>query len=486
MSPAEDLAKPARRPIRQWGTFALGPIVGVAVWFMLRSMSSVEPVAASVAMLCVWMALWWMTEAVPLELTALLPMLVLPLTGLYGDDAMMKACQPYAHESVYFFLGGFGLGLAIEKTELHRRGALMLLRCAGSNAGVVVAAFMASTAMLSMWMNNTATTMLMLPLATSVIATKSDRRFASSLLIGVAYAASIGGMSTLVGTAPNIFFAGFLKDQGIEIGFLPWMAIACPVSLTLLVGCWVWMVKVLWPMPDLKIEIPPDWVEGWKSQPHWSLHQRVTMGIFLTVAAAWMLRDPILWATEGKAIHAWMEPINDAWIAMGSLALLLIFPVGEPVLRWSDVERIPWGVLLLFGGGMSLAKAISTSGLDENIAQVASLFGNVPAWLLLAMVVVLVIVISELASNIATATTMLPILMSAAPSLGLEPLMLLSAAVLASSCGFMMPVATPPNTMVFALKRFPVRDMLLAGLGVNLLSVIAIVVFVLWFLPMVT
>jgi sodium-dependent dicarboxylate transporter 2/3/5 len=442
-----------------------------------------EPVAASIAMLCVWMAVWWMTEAVPLELTALLPMLVIPITGLYTEDAMMKACAPYAHESVYFFLGGFGLGLAIEKTELHRRGAMVLLRLAGSEAQVVIAAFMACTAMLSMWMNNTATTMLMLPLATSVIATKSDKRFATSLLIGVAYSASIGGMCTLVGTAPNIFFAGFLKDQGLQIGFLSWMAVALPIGMVLLVGAWFWMVKILWPVDGLKIEIPHEWLEAWNSQPGWTSHQRTVLIIFGAVASAWMLRDPLLWWSEGSQVHAWLLAINDPWIAMCSMALLLVFPIGNPVLGWSDVERIPWGVLLLFGGGMSLSKAISASGLDLDIARSAAVFGSVPPWLMLALVVILVIVVSEMASNLATATTMLPILMSAAPSLGIEPLMLLSAAVLASSCGFMMPVATPPNTMVFALKRFPVRDMLLAGLGVNILSVLAIVAVVLWILP---
>jgi sodium-dependent dicarboxylate transporter 2/3/5 len=471
--------------LRHWGFFAFGPSVGLIVYVFLRAMADMEPVAASIAMLCVWMAIWWMTEVVPLELTALLPMLVLPLTGLYSSDAMMKACAPYAHESVYFFLGGFGLGLAIEKTELHRRGALVLLRLAGTDAQIVVAAFMGCTALLSMWMNNTATTMLMLPLATSVIATKSDKRFATSLLIGVAYAASIGGMSTLVGTAPNIFFTGFLKDNGLEIGFLPWMAFAFPTALVILSGAWIWMVKILWPMHGLQIEIPREWVEAGESQPGWTSHQRMVLMIFGVVAVAWISRDPLLWATQNTPIHAWLQAINDPWIAMCSLALLLVFPIGNPVLQWSDVERIPWGVLLLFGGGMSLSKAISASGLDGHIAKAAEVFGFLPSWLLLVMVVVLVILVSEMASNIATATTMLPILMSAAPTLGIDPLMLLTAAVLASSCGFMMPVATPPNTMVFALKRFPVRDMLLAGLGVNILSVVAIVVFVMWVLPLV-
>lgn len=476
----------SQRSFWKLALFLCGPALGLIAYGLLRSVTPVEPVAASIAMLCVWMAVWWMTEAVPLELTALLPILIIPLTGLYPDDGMMKACAPYAHENVYFFLGGFGLGLAIEKTELHRRGALMLLRFAGSDAQIVVAVFMASTALLSMWMNNTATTMLMLPLATSVIATKPDKRFATSLLIGVAYAASIGGMSTLVGTAPNIFYAGFLREQNLQMGFLPWMAFAFPIAVVILVGAWLWMVKFLWPMNGLKIEIPQEWVAAWKSDPGWTVHQKVTLIIFGVVAAAWMLRDPILWISDGSWLHAWLSAINDPWIAMASMALLLIFPLGDPVLHWSDVERIPWGVLLLFGGGMSLAKAISSSGLDNHIAQMAKVFGTVPPWLMLTLVVILVILVSEMASNLATATTMLPILMSAAPSLGIEPLMLLSAAVLASSCGFMMPVATPPNTMVFALKRFPVKDMLLAGFGVNILSVVAIVVFVMWVLPLVS
>jgi len=460
-----------------------GPAIGVLLFFVLRSQTDMQVPAAAVAMLSVWMALWWMTEAVPLELTALLPMLLLPLTGLYPENAMMKACAPYAHESVYFFLGGFGLGLAIEKTELHRRGALLLLRFAGSDAGVVVGAFMLCTAMLSMWMNNTATTMLMLPLAMSVIATEPDRRFGTSLLLGVAYAASIGGMSTLVGTAPNIFFAGFLSQNGLEISFLRWMAIALPISITLLIGAWIWMVKILWPMPGLRVRIPEEWVDQWHAAPGWNRHQRVTMMVFLLAASFWMFREPILYLTNGTSIHPWLASVNDAWIAMASLALLLIFPTGQAVLNWSDVERIPWGVLLLFGGGMSLSNAISASGLDLHIAQAASLLEGTPPWLLVACIVILILLISEMASNLATATTMIPILMSAAPALGMDPLLLLSATVLASSCGFMMPVATPPNTMVFAMKRFPVRDMLLAGAGVNVLSVVAILVFVTWLLP---
>jgi sodium-dependent dicarboxylate transporter 2/3/5 len=429
------------------------------------------------------MAIWWMTEPVALELTALLPMLVIPLTGLYPKDAMMKACAPYANESVYFFLGGFGLGLAIEKTQLHRVGAMVLLRYAGTNASRVVGAFMLATAGLSMWINNTATTMLMLPLAMSVIATTNHPSFSKSLLIGIAYAASIGGMGTLVGTAPNIYFAGYLKENGMEIGFREWMFIAMPVVFVLLMGCWIWMVWILWPMRGVSVEIPSAWVEMQKERTAWNSQQRTALIVFGVAAALWVFREPMMGLVQGRVIEDWLGAINDPWIAMAALACMLVFPLGAPVLEWKDVETIPWGVLLLFGGGLSLSTAISASGLDVQIGNVASMLQGIPGWLVIVCVVVLVIAISEMASNIATATTMIPVLAGAAPAMGLDPIILLSATVLASSCGFMMPVATPPNTLVFAQKKFPVRDMLMAGFGVNLLAVIAIPPAVIWIMP---
>jgi len=460
-----------------------GPIAAMLTTFWMMQYPSIPPEAARVAGLCIWMAIWWMTEPVALELTALLPMLVIPLTGLYPKDAMMKACAPYANESVYFFLGGFGLGLAIEKTQLHRVGAMVLLRYAGTNASRVVGAFMLATAGLSMWINNTATTMLMLPLAMSVIATTNHPSFSKSLLIGIAYAASIGGMGTLVGTAPNIYFAGYLKENGMEIGFREWMFIAMPVVFVLLIGCWIWMVWILWPMRGVSVEIPSAWVEMQKERTAWNAQQRTALIVFGVAAALWVFREPMLGLVQGRVIEDWLGAINDPWIAMAALACMLVFPLGAPVLEWKDVETIPWGVLLLFGGGLSLSTAISASGLDVQIGNVASMLQGIPGWLVIMCVVVLVIAISEMASNIATATTMIPVLAGAAPAMGLDPIILLSATVLASSCGFMMPVATPPNTLVFAQKKFPVRDMLMAGFGVNLLAVIAIPPAVIWILP---
>lgn len=465
-------------------TFPSGPLLGLLAYGLLVQIDAFPPLAAAVAALSVWMALWWMTEPVPLELTALLPMIVLPLIGLYpAKSAMMDSCAPYANESVYFFLGGFGLGLAIEKTMLHRIGALFLLRWAGSNASRVVGAFMLSSALLSMWINNTATTMLMLPLAISVIATTDHPNFSKSILIGIAYAASIGGMGTLVGTAPNIYFSGFLREKGMEIGFWNWMLLAMPIVAVLLIGCWIWMVVILWPMKGLSITVPSQWSDEWKSTRSLDWQQRTTLIVFAVAAACWILRTPILELLENTPWYARLSPANDAWIAMTALASLLIFPLGKPVLEWKDVDRIPWGVLLLFGGGLSLSNAISKSGLDQQIGIAAVGLQGIPVWILLTIVVLLVVAISEMASNVATATTMIPILMGASSAMQVDPIVILSATVLASSCGFMMPVATPPNTLVFAQKKFPVKDMLIAGFGVNLLAILAIPPAVLWILP---
>lgn len=469
-----------------------GPLVGFLIFAILHYGSGVATGPSLVALLCIWMALWWMTEAVPMELTSLLPMIYLPFTGIYAADAMQQSCLPYSDKTVYFFLGGFALGIAIEKTALHRRGALFLLRLAGTNATIVVGAFMLATAALSMWVNNTATTVLMLPLAMSVLATQSNQRFATSLLLGVAYASSIGGMATLVGTAPNVFFAGFMQRENMEIGFLPWMGIALPIAAILLFGCWVWMTCILWPMKGLKIDIPTAWQDEIAAAPRLNGDQKWTLFVFMCAAALWMLREPVLHLSKTPNVpsaigsaFSWLAVIDDSWVAMATLVAFMFTPLMRPILAWKDIEQIPWGVLLLFGGGLSLSKAIKESKLDAVIASASAQLGGLPPWFVIVMVVIAVIAVSELASNLATATTLLPILASVGPALGVDQVSLLCATVLASSCGFMLPVATPPNTLVFAQKRFPVRDMLLAGLGLNVMSVITISIIVIWLKPLV-
>ena len=461
-----------------------GPIVGLLLYWLLGTFSDTPSPAKYVAMLGGWMAVWWILESVPIELTGLLPMILVPFAGIYPTDAMGRACAPYADKSVFFFLGGFALGIAVEKTELHRRGALILLTFAGTKAAFVVGAFMFCTAAISMWVNNTATTMLMLPLAMSVIATQSDKRFSTSLLIGIAYAASIGGMGTLVGTAPNIFFSGFMRTENLPIDFGKWMLLAVPLALVLLGGCWVWLVFVLWPMKGLSVTVPNEWIAEIQANKKLNEAQRWTLCIFATAAFLWLVHDPASKWFGGTTVGNYLLLVEDAWIAMLGMFALLIFPLKNPVLQWSDIDKLPWGILLLLGGGLSLAKAIGDSKLDQTIASGAHQLSWMPSWLIIVVVVIGVIVISELASNLATATTVIPILAKAASGLGLDETTLLIAAVLASSCGFMLPVATPPNTLVFAQRRFPARDMMYAGAGVNLMGIIAIPIVVLWLKPL--
>jgi sodium-dependent dicarboxylate transporter 2/3/5 len=460
---------------------ASGPLIGCIVAGLLLG-SGVPTGPSAIAGLVAWMAFWWVTESVPIEVTALLPIIVIPFSGIYEKNALGEACAPYADKNVFFFLGGFGLGLAIERTDLHRIGALYLLRIAGRNGANVVGAFMLATAMISMWVNNTATTMLMLPLAMSAIAIQSDRRFAAPLLIGIAFASSIGGMATLVGTAPNIFFTSFLAKEGKSIDFLAWLYVAGPISAVLLVGAWVWLVFFLFPVRQFQVAIPEDWQQEFRGKRNLSRDQWITLGVFLAAALTWISKEPLmrLAASSGWGwLQGLLQRIEDPWVAMAALVTLLLVPFSKPILAWKDVEGVPWGVLMLLGGGLSLAKAIEASSLDQRIASVASHFAGLHPWLVLTLVVAIVIAISELASNLATATALIPILSDAGPAMGIDQISLLAAVVLASSCGFMLPVATPPNTLVYAQRKFPAGDMIRAGFAVNLLAILIIPIAVL-------
>ncbi|MCU0717586.1 MAG: DASS family sodium-coupled anion symporter [Pirellula sp.] len=450
---------------------ASGPLIGCIVAGLLLG-SGVPTGPSAIAGLVAWMAFWWVTESVPIEVTALLPIIVIPFSGIYEKNALGEACAPYADKNVFFFLGGFGLGLAIERTDLHRIGALYLLRIAGRNGANVVGAFMLATAMISMWVNNTATTMLM----------QSDRRFAAPLLIGIAFASSIGGMATLVGTAPNIFFTSFLAKEGKSIDFLAWLYVAGPISAVLLVGAWVWLVFFLFPVRQFQVSIPEDWQQEFRGKRNLSRDQWITLGVFLAAALTWISKEPLmrLAASSGWGwLQGLLQRIEDPWVAMAALVTLLLVPFSKPILAWKDVEGVPWGVLMLLGGGLSLAKAIEASSLDQRIASVASHFAGLHPWLVLTLVVAIVIAISELASNLATATALIPILSDAGPAMGIDQISLLAAVVLASSCGFMLPVATPPNTLVYAQRKFPAGDMIRAGFAVNLLAILTIPIAVL-------
>lgn len=502
---AED--SPAAEPpvgvsLGQWAALAAGPLAALAVYFLLPGGSELGHAARAVAGLGAWMALWWMTEAAPLEATSLLPLSLLPLLGVYPAQvptgemgAFARAAAPYADPSIYLFFGGFLIALAIERWGLHRRLALLTLLAFGAKPPQLIAGFMAATAFLSMWISNTATAAMMLPIALSVVQLVKRRSqpsaaasgegadpFAEALMLGVAYAASIGGMGTLIGTPTNTIFAGFMKKQGMEVDFAQWMLFATPTAAVFLLLGWLVLTRVAF-------RIRGGELSGGREMLRKELAElgplrrgeALVLGLFLCTAAAWIAKRYVVslllpyWPGAGA--------IDDYSIAMTAAIALFLIPVepsrGRFLLDWKSAQRLPWGVLLLFGGGLSLAEAMDATGLADWLGGRMSGLGVLPVPLLVLAVVAIVIAFSELASNVATATALLPLLLQVAKGLELEPRLLLVPAILAASCGFMLPVATPPNAIVFGSGYIRLRSMLRVGLLFDLLG-LALIPLALW------
>jgi len=457
----------------------LGPGIALAVHALLGAAPELTEPARRTAAIGTLMAMWWLTEAVPLAVTALLPIVLFPLLGIASTKS---ACAPYAGDLIFLFLGGLILGLALEETRFHRRIALWVLRIAGTRPRRLIAGFMTATALISMWVSNTATAAMMLPIGMSVIAVARTRGgehgsreadgFAVALLLGIAYAASIGGLGTLIGSPPNLLVANFARDElGRPISFDQWMMIGVPLMLALLPLAWAYLVY--FDGKGMLREIPggPAWLRaevdaiGAMRREEWTV-----FGVFMLAATGWVSREFIVRATG-------FEGLSEAGIAIGAVILLFIIPTGKGsrALRWDATKRLPWGVLLLFGGGLSLAAALSSTGLDTWLgAQFASLEG-LPRPLLIFIIALLVIALSELASNTALASAMLPVVASAAVGTGIEPISLVVPAALAASLGFALPVATPPNTLAFATGAIPMGRMVRAGLVMDVIGAAAIV-----------
>jgi len=468
-----------RRRVRAAG-LAGGPLAAALVFAVLPDGAASGADAAAlgaagraVAATAVWMAIWWMTEAVPLPATSLLPLVLLPVTaGLPVRDV----ASPYAHELIFLFLGGFVIALAIERWDLHRRIALATLLRVGESPRRVTAGFMGVTALLSMWVSNTATAVMMLPIAVSVagmLADASDEegsaRLATALLLAVAYAASIGGTGTLIGTPPNLFMASFVsRELGVQISFASWLAVGLPLVAVFLPFAW-WVLVSRFPLErDAGSGASRNALRrGLAELGPLSRGEKLTLAVFLAVAAAWVGR-PLL-------VRAGLEGLTDAGIAMTGAVTLFALPVrwreGVFVMDWATAKRLPWDVLLLFGGGLSLAEAIRSTGVGDWLGHQLAGLAGAPAVAVVVLVVALVIFLTELTSNTATTATLLPILTALAPVLDLDPLLLAAPAAIAASCAFMLPVATPPNAVVFGSGRVPLPAMLRAGLFLNLFGI---------------
>lgn len=412
-----------------------------------------------------WVAWWWITEAVELPVTSLLPVVIFPLTGALPLE---QTTTSYGNPFIFLFLGGFLVGLAIERCDLHRRIAYFIIQKIGTSEKRVLFGFMVATAFISMWISNTATAIMMLPIGVSVAAQfKSDDLFGKNLMLGIAYSASIGGMATLIGTPPNIILAGIIKESmGVEISFISWMLFATPFSILLLIICWWYLSRNLKSKRSENVSINIE-LSG-----NITTAEKRVLWVFCLMAFLWMTRT-FIW-------DRFIPRLDDSIIAMvGALALFLI-PSGrgrEKLMDWKTGKELPWDVLLIFGAGLAIAKGFSKTDLTKWFADQFAHINLLPL-VVLILIIAAINFLTEITSNTATASIVLPILFSMSSPLKLEPVMLLSGAALASSCAFMLPVATPPNAIVFSSGKIKIRDMTRAGFFLNLVSILLIFMFV--------
>ncbi|WP_290785153.1 DASS family sodium-coupled anion symporter [Halomonas sp.] len=450
----------------------LGPALLLATLLLPPPVGMSEAAWACVG-LALLMATWWSTEAVPIPVTSLLPMVLIPALGL---GTMSEATGSYANPIIYLFLGGFLLGIAMQRWNLHRRLALHVLKLVGHQPRRQIGGFMIATGFLSMWVSNTATTIMMLPIGMSVISLLCDsdpdeiKRYATALLLAIAYSASIGGVATLIGTPPNALLAGYLaEDRGIDIGFAQWMMIGLPISIAMMAAAWWWLTR-----GGFRLEAGEDSAgmvgnELARLGPMSTAEKRVA-AVFSLAALAWVVR-PVL----NDIGLPWL---SDTAIAIAAGVLLFLVPSGrgdgERLMIWEEAQKLPWGILLLFGGGLALAGTITRTGLANWIAEQLAIFGTFPLLAMIAVVVLVIIFLTEVTSNTATAAAFLPLLGALALSLDISPLLITVPAAIAASCAFMMPVATPPNAIVFATGHLKIQSMIRAGFALNLISTVLV------------
>jgi sodium-dependent dicarboxylate transporter 2/3/5 len=447
------------------------------------------PDAWRVAAIGIWMAIWWATEAIPVFVTALLPVIAFAPLEI---TTIRDAAAPYANPIIYLFMGGFIMALALEKWNLHRRIALAILERVGTDGRRLIGGFMFVCALLSMWMTNTSTTMMLLPIILSVIGVIRDNvedltpraraNFEIAMLLGLAYAASIGGLAMLVGTPPNALLVGFMAENyGIQISFARWMLVGIPVTLIMLPVAWLLLTRVIFPVDIPASKAVNQHLHAMREEmgPITTPEKRVAI-VFGLVVLCWMLRRPV---TEWLGLTG----VSDPGIVMTAALLLFMLPSGDrsrpSLMTWQDTSRLPWGVLILFGGGLSLAGAVSDSGLALWLGESLAPLNALGTAVLIVSAVTLVIFLTELTSNLATTATLLPVVGAIALQAGVPPIMLTVPITIAASCAFMLPVATPPNAIVFATGAISIPQMVRAGIALNIAGIIVVTLIALYAAP---
>lgn len=433
-----------------------------------------------------WIAIWWITEAVSINVTSLLPIILFPLTGALNLGDTTAA---YGHQYVFLYLGGFIIAIAIETWGLHRRIALNIIRLIGSNVSNIVLGFMVATAFISMWISNTATAVMMMPIGMAIISQLKDHPdsrenenllFGKALMISVAYSASIGGMATLIGTPPNLVLAGVIKETyGLEISFLQWLMVGLPVAVLLIVICWIYLTR--WAFPIHQNSFPGGRAEIGRlirSLGQISYEEKIVLVVFICTAMLWIFRS---------FLTPFIPALDDTIIAMVGGFVLFLLPSakpGEKIMQWEQAVKLPWGIILLFGGGMALAEAFKTSGLAAWLGGKMVLLEGLPILLVVLLIVAAINFLTEVTSNLATTAMILPILVPMALTIDVHPYLLLVSATLAASCAFMLPVATPPNAVVFGSGYLSIKDMVKTGVWMNITSIIILTAIVYFLLPL--
>lgn len=490
LSPGQrEPAKPTRTVQIQWLGLAVGLVLGILVYLVMPG--DVPQEARLTAATAVLMAVWWMTEALPIPATALVPLIVFPTLGSTPLDDVGAS---YGNNVIFLFMGGFLLALAMQRWNLHRRMALLTVRLIGTRPPQMIAGFMIATGFLSMWVSNTATAVMMLPIGISVLllvnktsdalddpvdadedaaATPVKSNFGTALMLGIAYAASIGSLGTIIGTPPNTLLVGYMaSEHDVQIGFGQWMIVGIPLAVVLMAACWFLLTKVLF-KPEID-EIPGGRKlidDELAKLGTTSAGERRVLVIFVLAALAWVF-VPLVTDWVG----ADTPPITDAGIAIAVGVLLFLLPAGAArgvrLLDWDSALKLPWGVLLLFGGGLALSAQFSSSGLTEWIGEVASGLGGLPVVLLVVLFAAGILFLTELTSNTATAATFLPVAGGIAMGMGMDPLLLAIPVALAATCAFMLPVATPPNAIAYGSGYVSIPQMIKGGIWLNLFGLV--------------
>jgi len=466
---------------------------GLLVFIVMQILPAPEGLSSegwSVAAIVSLMAIWWATEAIPVAVTALLPLALFPLIGIVS---FKEAAIPYANPNIYLFLGGFMLALAIERSGLHKRMALHMIIAAGSSGPKLIAGFMTIAALISMFVMNTSTTLMLLPIGLAVCSVVSNTipgltekeitYFDTSLMLGIAYAATIGGMSTLVGTAPNIVFSAFMQETyGIEISMIDWMTLGVPLAIVMLYSAWIVLTKYVFPTSFITSNETKLYLKNMLNEQGPLSKDEIKISIiFGLTAMAWMLRTVL-------DNYQMFSGLTDAGIAIISAILLFMIPStsnkGE-LLNWSDSDKLPWGLLILFGGGLSIAAQINSSGLGIWIGEGLSVLSTVPPIFLILAVAALIIFLTEVTSNVATTSTFLPVFGAVAVGIGVLPVSLTVPVCLAASCAFMLPVATPPNAIVYGSGKFTIATMMKAGFALNIIGIVVVTLFAYYLAPLI-